>query len=153
MAERKIIIKNFTRFKLDNSLFKKTIQYLFSQEKRKGVATLSLLFVGARRMRKLNKNYRKKDKVTDVLTFDLRKGLKFPGISASQKDEGEIVICLTEVRAEARKLHLPFKQIIIKVLIHGLLHLLGYTHEHSSRKAKIMQLREKKYFTFIIDSL
>ncbi len=70
--------------------------------------------------------------MTDVLSF-------------LYDDSGEIVICLKKVRENAKKFSFPFKTELAKVLIHSVLHLLGYEHEKSKKQAAIMGEKENYY--------
>ncbi|PIR71400.1 MAG: rRNA maturation RNase YbeY, partial [Candidatus Nealsonbacteria bacterium CG10_big_fil_rev_8_21_14_0_10_37_25] len=86
------------------------------------------------RIRKLNKKYRGKNRMTDVLSFP-DNGL------------GEIVICLREVKKNAKKFGSSFKKELSTCLIHGILHLLGYDHEKSVEEVKKMRDREEYYLS------
>jgi probable rRNA maturation factor len=104
-------------------------------------AELSVLFVGDRAMRSLNRRYRGKDKSTDVLSFSLREG-KFPHIQPNIL--GDIVIAVpTAVRQAAETGHTLSREIEF-LLIHGLLHLLGYDHERGEEEARKMKRRERQ---------
>ena len=99
---------------------------------------LSVVTVGEKRIGTLNRKYRKKNKPTDILSFNYG-------------EAGEIVICPEQVRKNAKEYKSTFKQELIKVLIHGVLHLLGYDHEKSSQKAEIMRRRENFYLNKILN--
>jgi len=94
---------------------------------------LSIVFVGQGRIRKLNKKYREKNKVTDVLSFG--------------EELNEVVICLREVKKNAKKYNLTLKKELARVLIHGILHLLGYEHEKSKKEAEKMEKKEEYYLS------
>lgn len=102
-------------------------------------AELSVLFVGDRAMRSLNRRYRGKDKTTDVLSFSLREGA-FSHIQPHIL--GDIVIAVpTAARQAAEAGHALGREIEV-LLVHGLLHLLGYDHERSDDEEKRMKRRE-----------
>jgi len=104
---------------------------------------LSIVFVGSQRIQQLNKKYRQKDQPTDVLSFaekDLPLGLNQIGFSSGL---GELVICPVVVRKNAREAKIAFETELVHVLVHGILHLLGYDHEKSESKARKMRAREK----------
>ena len=107
-----IEITNLTKRKINKKaligLAKKVLKSENKQEK-----NLSIVFVGKQRIRGLNKKYRDKDEVTDVLSFG--EGLN------------EIIICPAVIKKEE----------VNKVLIHGILHVLGYKH------SKKMQNKEE----------
>mgnify|MGYP001088332087 CR=1 FL=1 len=77
---------------------------------------LSLVFIGETRSRKLNVEYRKKDKSTNILSFPL------------SDTEGEIFIDLTKSTKEAPLFDRSFDNFIGFLFIHGLFHLKGYDH-------------------------
>lgn len=108
--------------------------YVLKQE-RKPRLFAEIIFVGPRQMRELNKRYRGKDKVTDVLSFN-------------EDDEGnylgEIVLCRSYLRAQARGYEVPYEEELVRMTIHGTLHLLGYDHMKPA-DAKKMLPRQEKY--------
>ncbi len=87
---------------------------------------LSLAFIGTKRMRKLNRDHRKKDYATDILSFNVDKNL------------GEIVINPDKSRQKAPLFERTYDNYLKFIFIHGLFHLKGY--EHSSR----MESEEEK---------
>ncbi len=97
------------------------------------------MFVGDRAMRTLNRRYRGKDKTTDVLSFSMREGA-FPRVQPEVL--GDIVIAVpTAARQAAEAGHALGREIEV-LLVHGLLHLLGYDHERSGDEARRMKRRE-----------
>lgn len=120
-----IQITNLTRRKIDEKfligLAKKVLK-----EENKEIENLSIVFVGKKRIWELNKKYRKKDKPTDVLSFG--------------EELNEIVIYPVMAKGEKG---------IEKVLIHGILHLLGYDHEKNEKEAKKMEEKQRCYLDFI----
>ena len=95
---------------------------------------LSIALVGPGRIKELNKKYRKKNRVTDVLSF-------------LYNDSGEIIICPTKVKENAKRFKSTFEKELARVLIHGILHLFGYDHEISERKAKEMEEKQNYYLS------
>ncbi|MEA2715670.1 MAG: putative rRNA maturation factor [Candidatus Parcubacteria bacterium] len=77
---------------------------------------LTLIFAPTEIMKKWNRIYRGKNTATDILSFP---------ISTRQ---GEIYICPTEARKEAKKYDRPLANFIAFLFIHGLMHLKGYRH-------------------------
>ena len=101
-------------------------------------AQLSLSLVGKTRMRSLNRKYRGRDYPTDVLAFPM-------GSSRKQTEVflGDVVICLPVAIGQASRFENTADQEILRLLIHGTLHLLGYDHEQSKREATRMQRKER----------
>lgn len=91
--------------------------------------TVSVVLAGDKKVKTLNKIYRHKNKVTDVLSF---------GGCGDSDFLGEIVICLPQARRQAKKCGAPVKAELTRLLIHGLLHLAGYDHDKSRSAARKM---------------
>jgi probable rRNA maturation factor len=95
---------------------------------------VSVVFVGSRFIRRINRRYLQHDYVTDVIAFPLGEG---KGTAL----EGEMYVNLDQARSQARDYRVPFAEEIRRLLIHGTLHLLGYT-DSTSRKKEQMTQRE-----------
>jgi len=94
----------------------------------------------------LNRQYRLKDAVTDVLAFEGLATFKQPkGKKALSGDLGELVICPQVVKGNAKRFRLTPKKELGRVLIHGILHLLGYNHKKSRPAARKMKEKENCY--------
>ncbi|RLC39403.1 MAG: rRNA maturation RNase YbeY [Candidatus Nealsonbacteria bacterium] len=143
-------INNLTTTKIDENFLKEIAKIVLKGEKKEG--NISLAFIGPNRMRKLNKKYRGKNRVTDVLAFE-EKGLTLqPWSQELQKVQGlgEIVICLREVKKNSKRLNEPFEKELARVFLHGILHLLGYDHEKSEEESEKMKEKEEKYLKGIV---
>ena len=104
-------------------------------------AEVSVLLVGDRAMRTLNRRYRGKDRTTDVLSFPMREG-RFSRMCRELL--GDIVICGPAAGRQARSAGVTLREETGRLLVHGLLHLLGYDHERGGREARRMEEREKR---------
>lgn len=98
-------------------------------------ASVSVTFCDNEHIRKLNKEFRKKDKATDVLSF--------PMYDFNEEDEpefdlddslplGDIVISLERAKEQAKEIGNSFIEEVAFLTIHSTLHLLGYDHERSA---------------------
>jgi probable rRNA maturation factor len=97
---------------------------------------VSVLLVGERRSRTLNARYRGRDKSTNVLSFPA------PPVAAQSSGLlGDLVICPAVLRAEAREQDKNVRAHWAHMVVHGLLHLLGYDHERAP-DAQRMERRE-----------
>jgi len=114
-------IKNTTKKKNPPLPFQKIKEEVLGKKYK-----LSLVFIGNKLSRRLNREYRKIDKTTNILTFPL------------SKNEGEIFINLTLAKKQSLQFDRKYNKFIGFLLIHGLLHLKGC--EHSSK----MEEKEKK---------
>lgn len=109
-------------------------------------ADVSLSFIGDASMRRLNRRYRRKDATTDVLAFPMRHIRPRLTPHASRFTSsllGDVVISLPQAARQARERGLPLQHELATLLIHGMLHLLGYDHERNSREAQRMQRKER----------
>lgn len=99
---------------------------------------LSLELVGDGRMRRLNRQYRKKDRTTDVLAFAMRESAS--PVSALL---GDVVISMPMARRQAKEGGRSLSEELAWLLVHGVLHLCGYDHERSDAEARRMKRREQ----------
>lgn len=108
---------------------------------------VSISFVDDIIIRELNNQYLNRNKSTNVLSFPLQEG-EFSEINPGIL--GDIVISTETAARDAIKGQLTFYQEIDFLIIHGLLHLLGYNHENTSRaEVNKMQNMEKLLFKII----
>lgn len=104
-------------------------------------AEVSVLLVGDKAMRTLNRQYRGKDRTTDVLSFPLRDG-RFNRIQPHVL--GDLVLSLPAAARQAKAAGETCHVEIERLLVHGYLHLLGYDHERSRAEASRMEGRERR---------
>lgn len=159
-----------------NKVLRKTLQYLKDNGKLNSLLVahylsleLSVLFVNDKKMKDLNLQYRGKDKTTDVLSFPqqdrdalsvMRNELKENVLDASRITHhallslGDIVINLHQAKRQALEQGVTFYEEVTRLLIHGLLHLLGYDHEKNKYQAKKMEEMERELlFMFLCSDL
>lgn len=97
-------------------------------------AELSLTLVDDAAMRELNRRYRGKDRPTDVLSFPLHE----PPVPADAASLGDVVISIDTAAAAAAERRRPLAACLDDLVIHGVLHLLGYDHEISRAEERRM---------------
>ncbi len=139
-----IEINNLTNTLIDKRFFKRAVQVIFKGEKKE--INLSIAFIGREEIRELNKKYRKRNTATDVLSFGKAKGFK----EGSDSKVKEIAICPSIIRENAKKYKSTFKKELVRVLIHGVLHLFGYDHEKGEKEKKKMERKEDYYILKIL---
>ncbi len=101
---------------------------------------VTILFTDDVEIRELNCNFRGKDKATDVLSFPLEKDGYL----------GDIAISVQTARRQAREYGTSLRGEILRLLIHGVLHLEGFQHEKVSRgEAQKMRRKEKHLYGII----
>lgn len=125
-----IDISNKTRSKIDSVLIKSATETFLNKNKISG-KEVSIVFVGDRAIRKLNKTYRGKDKVTDVLSFD-----------GEGYFLGEILIDYAQIKRQAKKFGNKVKDELVFILVHGLLHLIGYEDKSEEGRLEMEKLGE-----------
>ena len=104
---------------------------------------VSLALVGKEEIRHLNKIYRGRNSVTDVLSFGETNDVFESILPPTKKYLGEIVICFPQALAQAKKNKQPLNQELSLLLIHGLLHLLGYDHRTKKERAAMQLIGDK----------
>ena len=130
------------RLKNKNLFFKKVCKalpkkYRFSNKK----VFLSLLLSNNKNIKKLNKNFRNKNKSTDILSFPLSKKIKI----SNNTYLGDIIISyeyLDKPKSQNLKL---FKEKVIKLFIHGFLHLLGFDHKKNNDYFRMLREEDILY--------
>lgn len=132
-----IEVNNLTNFRVDKKFFAGVAKKVLSGENKRK-ENLSIAFVSSDEIQKLNAKYRKKNKPTDVLSFEK--------VSQFKDEFSEVVICPKVVKNDTANSPLSLKKEMAKVLIHGILHILGYDHEKSEKEAALMAEKEEKYF-------
>lgn len=101
-------------------------------------AAISVTLVDDEAIRGINRDHRGKDKPTDVLSFPLE-----PEPFAQEKLLGDIVISLDTAKRQAADYDAPLQREIYRLLIHGLLHVLGHDHEKAGER-KEMEAEERR---------
>lgn len=101
-----------------------------------GDAVLSLSLVGDAAIRKLNREYRRVDRPTDVLSFPLH-GQTRTRNGRRPRVLGDVVISLETARRQAADYDAPVEREIERLLIHGILHLLGHDHHRKTESARM----------------
>jgi len=102
-------------------------------------AELSVVLASDSVMRTLNGKYRGRDRTTDVLSFPQQEGEG----GAPEGLLGDVVISLPVARRQAKERGVRLGEEGERLLVHGVLHLLGYDHERSPAEARRMQRRER----------
>ena len=103
---------------------------------------IGLILTDNNTIQALNKKWRNKDKPTDVLSFPINE--KPP--KYRYKILGDVVISLPFAKEQAEKIGLTYKEEVLRLTIHGILHLLGYDHETSEEDAEIMFSLQNEIF-------
>jgi len=134
------IINNQRKIKLDSSVFENFTEAAVNRIEETKNKSLTVAFVSDRKMRALNKEFRGKDKTTDVLSFP------FEADEFDPEDNflGDIVISLEQAQRQAADNNLTLEAEIRQLILHGILHLCGYDHEtdDGEMNRRELELRE-----------
>ena len=104
----------------------------------------SIHFVTDSEIRSLNNDYRSRDEATDILTFALSDGEAFPEVEGEEKELGDIFISLESMKRNAEAFSVPEDEELHRLLIHGILHLLGYDHATNDFQSEPMLIRQEE---------
>ncbi len=106
-------------------IIKKMLDYIFKFESMKGTYFFELNIVDEKEIQIINSNFRKKNYVTDVITFSMWDS------NSSIKTEllGEIFLCKEKVISQAKEYNHSVNRELMFLISHGIFHLLGYDHQ------------------------
>jgi probable rRNA maturation factor len=103
-------------------------------------AELSILLVGDVQIRELNRRYLRRNKPTNVLAFPMRKG-EYPTLHPHLL--GDLAISVETAQRQSNRFGLNPMQMVTLLMIHGILHLVGFEHEGTRKGARQMALKQK----------
>ena len=118
---------------------KKLVNFALEYQKLNN-AIFNIIIVDEEKIQYLNKNYRNKDSVTDVISFALEDDSTF--IKTDMRILGDIYICLKRAKAQSIEYGHSFLRELSFLTIHGLLHLLGYDHMNEEDEKIMFKLQE-----------
>jgi rRNA maturation RNase YbeY len=104
---------------------------------------LSIVLTGDAEVKKLNRAFRHKDKTTDVLSFPLLEGQKFPKQPRGTVALGDVVVSVPQTKRQAKAAGKPFEAELALLIVHGILHLLGYDHVTLAQEKRMFALQDK----------
>ena len=108
---------------------------------------VSILLTVDADIRKLNQQFRNIDQATDVLSFP--QDADEDPIAPGEIFLGDIAVSLDTAQVQAKEHGLTFEEEIILLLIHGILHLLGYDHEISEQEDERMRIKTRELFSLV----
>jgi probable rRNA maturation factor len=113
---------------------KRTAEYVLNIEGKN--AEISIVFVGDEMIRDLNKSYLHHNDITDVISFPLEE--------QDDRIEGEVYICIEQAVRQAREFGVSLSNEVSRLVIHGILHLMGYDDAAPDEKS-VMSDKEDRY--------
>lgn len=139
------LINRQRKVRLDTGFLKKVGESALAKTGVKEAECVVVL-VGDRTMARLNQRYRGIAHSTDVLSFPMREG---PFASLAANLLGDVVISAETADRQARAAGRPLRDELAALLIHGLLHLLGYDHQTPSEAKRMRRLEARLGLPFV----
>jgi probable rRNA maturation factor len=131
-----IEVNNLTRFDFDEKTMRRIGEGVLASEHKEKI-DLSVVLAESEDSRKLNEKYRQINRPTDVLSFTF-------------ESSGEIILCPQIVKENAKKYGEIFEREFYRVLIHGILHILGYDHEADKKAEEEMFKKQENYLSKLL---
>ena len=110
-------------------------------------AELSLLLVDDSLIRELNRKHLGRNRPTNVLAFSMREG-EFSSLHPHLL--GDLVISVETAKRQSNRFGLNEREMVIFLMVHGVLHLIGYEHEGTKKGAREMLLKQRELFDQVI---
>jgi probable rRNA maturation factor len=147
--ELNVLIEEGLEVNVDTEWMQSILEKTLLAEKAPSSAEISLVITGQERIKELNRDYRGKDKPTDVLSFSMaeQKAEEEPTEFISPPDGlvhlGEVIISYTQAEIQAKEHKHSLKKELAVLIVHGVLHILGYDHEKPDMEPA-MKAKEKE---------
>jgi len=125
--------ENIKSFSFDKKIFDKINRMIFEEKKEEG--ELSFVFCSDDYLLKMNKDYLQHDYFTDVITFDY---------TENNIISGDIFISIDRIKENAKRFNVTFEEELQRVMIHGILHLIGYNDKTEEEQSEMTE-KENKY--------
>ncbi len=135
------IISKQKTVELDRKTIRSLVKALLSEHDARG-ADLTVTFADDEYVHGLNREYRGIDKPTDVLSFVMSDG----GDARDEGEElvlGDVVISVDRAAVQSRRFRRTIDREILKLVAHGVLHLLGYDHPNEKRIAEMRRIENR----------
>jgi probable rRNA maturation factor len=150
--EINVLIEEGVEVDLDSGWLQLVIEKTLVAENVPATVEISLLITGQERIHELNRDYRGKDKPTDVLSFSMSEQIPeeeptaFVGPPDGLVHLGEVIISYPQAVLQAQEHGHSVKREMAILIVHGVLHILGYDHEKPKMKPA-MVAKEKEILT------
>ncbi len=110
-------------------------------------AELSILILDNAGIQQINREYLQRDRPTNVISFAMQEG---EGGGLTPQLLGDVVISAERAASDAAEAQVPFEHELVFLLLHGILHLVGYDHERgTAQEAARMEAREREIFALL----
>jgi probable rRNA maturation factor len=107
---------------------------------------LTVIFAERDRVRRLNRRFRDKNRFTDVIAFRYEEdaeGFQLSGVRSNVRPFGDLYISVAQARYNAKKFGVTLREELLRLVVHGTLHLLGYTDYVPREKKKMWAVQER----------
>ncbi|MCK5237297.1 MAG: rRNA maturation RNase YbeY, partial [Deltaproteobacteria bacterium] len=129
-----VMVKPKATTGINQSLVRKTAEAALNDAGLSKTTELSVLLTTDEHIHELNSKYRGKDKPTDVLSFPMDDEVLL----------GDVVISIERTVQQSKRFGVTPKEEFVRLLVHGILHLLGYDHVNGGRQAAKMKRKEEE---------
>lgn len=127
------IFNDHPRHTINGSAFRLLARQVLRREGTR-TATCSVVFVDDARIRALNRRFLRRNRTTDVIAFPLHE--------RGKEIEGEVYVNVDQARRQSRHYHVTPRNELARLVVHGLLHLLGYRDKTPRQKARMTKRQE-----------
>ncbi len=117
----------------NRTILKKWIETIVNNHN-KELGDISYIFCSDEQLLEINKEYLNHDYYTDIITFDY---------SEAERISGDMFISIDRIKDNAKALKVPYQEELHRVIIHGVLHLLGFKDKTESESQKMRQLEDE----------
>ena len=141
------MIKNLHISSVDTQISKSALHELIrdlTKDLNFRIESLEINFTNSEKIREINRQYLGHDYSTDILSFNYSEDISIL--------DGEIIISLDDARNNSKKFKVPFNQEIARLVLHGVLHLIGFDDNNRLNKIKMKRMENKllNRFKFIL---
>lgn len=139
-----LVLRNPQRVRrLPTAALRRATRWLLEEGLRETRYELCLHFVGPRRMAQINQQFLQHEGSTDVITFDSRQSAADPRVC------GEIFISVQDAVTQARIFGTTWREEVLRYIVHGILHLLGYDDLEAGAR-RVMKRAENKWLRAVL---
>ena len=147
-----VLVEHDLEDKIEPGWFRAVAERTLSIQYAQANSEVGLVITGDEKVKELNKTYRGKDETTDVLAFYMTPGASW--LKSAEKDAfatppddilrlGEVIISYPKAVKQAQEHSHSVKKELVTLIIHGILHLIGYDHQEKNEE-KEMKAREEE---------
>ena len=134
---------NETDAEIDQRRIQKLITHIFQSEELPAETILNIVFTDNATIHELNKKFLDRDRPTDVLSFNVHAEY----LPSELQILGDVYISVEKAKEQADRFGVTFQDEVERLVVHGILHLIGYEHEDTKQQRKMEGLTEQ-YLAF-----